>query len=523
MTSKAVECYKSSLKIKLSKNDMAEVMVSFNNLAVTYLKSEEYNKAIEYLERNLGIIQGQYDNILSANIAATFNNLGTAYLHLKKYKEAIDFYTRSLKIKLYIKHEDLSDKIAQCMAYIKLLKLITTQTPEKELLIIKYGIEGLVRMYEVLQNHADDDIQIAFANLNPALDNKLFKSGIEKLKSVIPKCIVELSALFFTDHYWQTDQPTTDHEKIKTQIYNGLRLINVNPNAFELSLVTSSDGSEEEEDRTLLIEAIITGNMLELLRLIELGEDINKPDNNQASPLYYSLGYVGQPINLEIVRLLLEFGANVNQPMDDGDTPIHMAYYRGNKEAIQLLLEYGANINAVNQKGKTPLHCLLAQENILAETKQEIIKAYVHQYALTVRDCNCKTVIDYLELYYPEGVALFCDSCNGTSLEINKLSDSDINGNNLPIVTKQANIGVRKDLQFCLDQCLSRGLVIIQDTSLFLRKSKDNKIQWYNVNIDNTPEENIILTQLATVAFDLGIELVEANLAGIADELPSGF
>ena len=71
------------------------------------------------------------------------------------------------------------------------------------------------------------------------------------------------------------------------------------------------------------------------------------------------------------MKLLLEKGANVDQPMYDGDTPMHMAHYKGSREAIRLLLDYKANINAQNNEGKTPLNCLLASQGVTIESKLE--------------------------------------------------------------------------------------------------------------------------------------------------------
>jgi len=118
--------------------------------------------------------------------------------------------------------------------------------------------------------------------------------------------------------------------------------------------------------------------------------DINKPDSQGASPLYYSLGFAGQPIDLSIVDLLLFKGAKTNQPMKDGDTPMHMAHHVGNKEAIKLLMQYGGLLTNQNQDGKTPLHCLLESEMLTPETKTSVVEALMDQYVssniLTIKD-----------------------------------------------------------------------------------------------------------------------------------------
>lgn len=64
--------------------------------------------------------------------------------------------------------------------------------------------------------------------------------------------------------------------------------------------------------------------------------DVNKADKDEVSPLYYSLGYAGQPIQPNIVKFLVSKGADVTQSMYDGDTPLHMACYRANTGAIMV-------------------------------------------------------------------------------------------------------------------------------------------------------------------------------------------
>eukprot|EP00523_Entomoneis_sp_CCMP467_P005338 CAMPEP_0168763354 /NCGR_PEP_ID=MMETSP0724-20121128/24318_1 /TAXON_ID=265536 /ORGANISM="Amphiprora sp., Strain CCMP467" /LENGTH=173 /DNA_ID=CAMNT_0008812551 /DNA_START=95 /DNA_END=613 /DNA_ORIENTATION=+ len=41
---------------------------------------------------------------------------------------------------------------------------------------------------------------------------------------------------------------------------------------------------------------------------------------------------------------------------EDGDTPLHVAVWKGHFHVLQNLVEQGANVNATNHKGSTPLH-----------------------------------------------------------------------------------------------------------------------------------------------------------------------
>ncbi|KAH9166013.1 hypothetical protein EDB89DRAFT_2076259 [Lactarius sanguifluus] len=60
--------------------------------------------------------------------------------------------------------------------------------------------------------------------------------------------------------------------------------------------------------------------------------------------------------DLEVVRLLLERGANAEAKVGDGMTSLHLASLNGNTETVRLLLDHGTNAHAEDNDGWTPLH-----------------------------------------------------------------------------------------------------------------------------------------------------------------------
>ena len=54
----------------------------------------------------------------------------------------------------------------------------------------------------------------------------------------------------------------------------------------------------------------------------------------------------------EVVKILINAGANVNAKASDASTPLH---YAENKEIAELLIAEGADVNEKNNKGITPL------------------------------------------------------------------------------------------------------------------------------------------------------------------------
>ena len=57
----------------------------------------------------------------------------------------------------------------------------------------------------------------------------------------------------------------------------------------------------------------------------------------------------------EVVKALLEFGADPNAATEDGETALHIAAFAGCDECVQPLLDAGANVEARTELGKTPL------------------------------------------------------------------------------------------------------------------------------------------------------------------------
>jgi len=79
---------------------------------------------------------------------------------------------------------------------------------------------------------------------------------------------------------------------------------------------------------------------------------------------------------VELVRFLLSRGADVNIAGFDGKTPLHRAAYRGNPEMVKALLEGGANPQARDNRGNTPLQ-------IAIDNKQEEVAALLRRYEPT--------------------------------------------------------------------------------------------------------------------------------------------
>lgn len=107
--------------------------------------------------------------------------------------------------------------------------------------------------------------------------------------------------------------------------------------------------------------AMYEGNVKKVTKLLNEGEDINQNSTVNA-PIVYAAGH-GQ---FDIVRLLIERGANVNAqsstPNGSYTTLMH-AIRRRNDDIARLLIEKGANLNAIDAEGLSALGWAAIKDN----------------------------------------------------------------------------------------------------------------------------------------------------------------
>ena len=89
--------------------------------------------------------------------------------------------------------------------------------------------------------------------------------------------------------------------------------------------------------------------------LVERKADVDSLNSEGLTPLHQASGGWREQC-LDIVRLLLCHGANVDVCDDHRNTALHFAASDGRLEVARALLEHKADVNALNKDGLTPLH-----------------------------------------------------------------------------------------------------------------------------------------------------------------------
>lgn len=116
----------------------------------------------------------------------------------------------------------------------------------------------------------------------------------------------------------------------------------------------------KEAGATPLLRAALSGDLTVVRLLLAHGADPLLPTFDHTTPLMVASG-VGwadgmihehsEQETLQVIRLLLDAGADVNAANDHGITALHGAAYKGANQAVQLLVDRGARLD-VKDKGE---------------------------------------------------------------------------------------------------------------------------------------------------------------------------
>ncbi|KAI4888838.1 hypothetical protein NFI96_023944 [Prochilodus magdalenae] len=145
------------------------------------------------------------------------------------------------------------------------------------------------------------------------------------------------------------------------------------------------------DDGAVFLAACSSGDTEEVLRLLDRGADINYANVDGLTALHqmgefmmilwrvferltdYAILLCTACIddNVDMVTFLVEHGACINQPDNEGWIPLHAAASCGYMDIAEYLISQGANVGMVNSEGETPLD--IAEEEAMEELLQNEI------------------------------------------------------------------------------------------------------------------------------------------------------
>lgn len=136
---------------------------------------------------------------------------------------------------------------------------------------------------------------------------------------------------------------------------------------------------------TPLHVASFMGRLQTVKILLEYGAEINAKTQEGATALYYA----AQENQKEILQLLLEKGADINSQRSYGYAPLHVSALNGLVDICKILIENGADINIRSHNNSTPLY--VATEHNKKETVEVLME---NKADINLRGVNDLTVTE---------------------------------------------------------------------------------------------------------------------------------
>ncbi|SOS79227.1 acyl-CoA-binding protein, putative [Plasmodium sp. gorilla clade G1] len=111
-----------------------------------------------------------------------------------------------------------------------------------------------------------------------------------------------------------------------------------------------NDNNDDNNICDILCQHVVMGDLASIKKNLKHNPSlINKKNSSGLTPLHYACdrGYI------DIVKYLVNQGANINVEDSYGDTPLHMAAYSEKLNVVDFLKSVGADINKTNSEGLT--------------------------------------------------------------------------------------------------------------------------------------------------------------------------
>lgn len=118
--------------------------------------------------------------------------------------------------------------------------------------------------------------------------------------------------------------------------------------------------SADENGTTCLHNSVMIESVENTRLLLEAGAQLEARNHRDETPLLTAVGHITSN-SRDIMKLLLEHGANADARFTTGESCIHKAVAQGDLLKLRILLERGANVEARDSKGDSVLHYAAAR------------------------------------------------------------------------------------------------------------------------------------------------------------------
>ena len=143
---------------------------------------------------------------------------------------------------------------------------------------------------------------------------------------------------------------------------------------LDIGTAVSIGQRREDDEQFAFYGAVFAGRVEQAQKFLDRNPLLIERSPNSRSPLHVAVSFG----RVELVKLLLERGANANVSDAVGATPLHVVAQRRHRglipiqqdlEVMKLLMAHGADVNAKDHQGRTPLW--YARDNDIAHLLRE--------------------------------------------------------------------------------------------------------------------------------------------------------
>ena len=100
-----------------------------------------------------------------------------------------------------------------------------------------------------------------------------------------------------------------------------------------------------------LLDAVNVGNIIEVQQILNQGISPNAEVDG-----WTALEKASVRNQRNVIKILIEAGANPNRGDEDGMSPLHLSCKDGHVDSADALMKYGASHDKGDKSGYTPLH-----------------------------------------------------------------------------------------------------------------------------------------------------------------------
>ncbi|XP_052286656.1 ankyrin-1-like isoform X1 [Dreissena polymorpha] len=137
---------------------------------------------------------------------------------------------------------------------------------------------------------------------------------------------------------------------------------------LDVLLSAGADPNVTDSNMNSAVMIAVSSHKVDVIKLlIRYGADVNKKNRRNETPLLVAV-YGGQT---DIMELFLDAGADPN--CISRETPLFMASFEGDLQSVRMLIKYHANVRLTNDLKYSPLH--VAAWNGHCEIVEELLKA----------------------------------------------------------------------------------------------------------------------------------------------------